>query len=37
MTVTLIEVACGVILFLTLIIWASQGKTLSENPHHDEF
>jgi hypothetical protein len=36
MTGRLIEVTIGVVIFLCCIIWASQGKTLSDNPHHDE-
>ncbi len=37
MTWTLIGVAGGVVLGLACIIWAAQGKPLSENPHHDEY
>lgn len=36
MTITLIEVACGAALMIGLIIWASEGKPMSEAPHHDE-
>jgi hypothetical protein len=37
MTWILIGVAGGVVLGLICIIWATQGRPLSENPHHDEF
>lgn len=36
MTGRLIEVTIGVVIFLCCIFWASQGKPLSDNPHHDE-
>jgi hypothetical protein len=36
MTGRLIEVTIGVVIFLACIIWASQGKTLSETAHHDD-
>ncbi len=36
MTVTLIGVACGAALFIALIVWASEGKPMSEAPHQDE-
>jgi hypothetical protein len=36
MTGRLIEVTIGVVIFLCCIIWASQGKTLSEMAHHDD-
>jgi ABC-type lipoprotein release transport system permease subunit len=37
MTWILLGVAGGVVLGLICIIWATQGRPLSENPHHDEF
>ena len=37
MTWTLIGVAGVVAVGLICIIWASQGKPLSEQPHHDEY
>jgi ABC-type lipoprotein release transport system permease subunit len=37
MTWTLLGVAAGVLLGVICIIWASQGKPMSEAPHHDEF
>jgi hypothetical protein len=36
MTATLIGVACFAGLMVGLIAWASQGKPLSEAPHHEE-
>jgi hypothetical protein len=36
MTGRLIEVTIGVVIFLACIIWASQGKALSEAAHHDD-
>jgi hypothetical protein len=36
MTGRLIEVTIGVVVFLCCILWASQGKPLSDNPHHED-
>jgi hypothetical protein len=36
MTPTLIGVACGLALFIGLIVWAFEGKPMSEASHHDE-
>jgi hypothetical protein len=37
MTWILIGVAGGVILGLICLLWATQGRPLSESPHHDEY
>jgi hypothetical protein len=37
MTWILLGVAGGVVLGLICIIWATQGRPLSESPHHDEY
>jgi hypothetical protein len=37
MTWILIGVAGGVVLGVTCIIWATQGRPLSESPDHDEY
>jgi hypothetical protein len=36
MTGRLIEVTIGVVIFVCCILWASQGKPMSDTPHHDE-
>ena len=36
MTGRLIEVTIGGVIFLACILWASQGKPMSEATHHDD-
>jgi hypothetical protein len=36
MTWTLIGVAACVAFGVSCLLWATQGRPLSENPHHDE-
>jgi hypothetical protein len=37
MTWILLGIAACIALGIGCIIWAAQGKPLSENPHHDEY
>jgi hypothetical protein len=37
MTWILLGIIACLLLGIGCIVWASQGKPLSENPHHDEY